>query len=228
MKVIIFGATGMVGAGVLIECLEDARVSTVTVVGRKPCGVRHRKLKELICSDYFDYSDASDVLRGQDACFFCLGVSAAGMSEEEYRRLTYDLTLAAARALLALNPSLTFCYVSGEGTDSTEHGRFMWARVKGKTENDLLAISPNSYMFRPGYIHPSKGVTSRFRLYRATHLVVAPIFPLVQRLFGSHLTTTVNIGQSMINVASNGYSKRILENPELNAQALTSRAEGRS
>jgi len=209
----------MVGAGALIECLEDPRVSAVTVVGRKSCGVQHAKLRELIRADYFDYSDATDSLRGHDACFFCLGVSAAGMSEPEYRRLTYDLTLAAARALLAVNPALTFCYVSGEGTDSSEKGRFMWARVKGKTENDLLALSPNSYMFRPGYIHPSKGVTSRFRLYRATHLVVAPIFPLVKRLFGAHVTTTVDIGQAMINVAANGYARRVLENPDLNVRA---------
>ncbi len=151
----------MVGAGVLIECLDDPRVESVLAVGRRSCGVAHPKLRELIRSDLIDYGDAIDDLRNHDACFFCLGVSAARMSEAAYHTVTYDLAVAAAESLLDLNPALTFCYVSGEGTDSTERGRLMWARVKGKTENQLLRIVPNAYMFRPGFIQPLRGVRSK-------------------------------------------------------------------
>ena len=158
MKVIVFGATGMVGAGVLIECLEDPRVRSILAIGRHSVGISHPKLRELIRSDFFDYSDARADLSGYDACFFCLGVSSPGMSEPAYHRLTYELTMAAAEALVAVNPGITFCYVSGEGTDSTERGWFMWARVKGKTENHLLRLPFKAFMFRPGYIHPLKGV----------------------------------------------------------------------
>ena len=166
MNVVLFGATGMVGAGVLIECLDDPRVASVLVVGRRPCAVAHPKLRELIRSDLFEYEDATDHLLNLDACFFCLGASAVGMSEPAYRRVTYDLTVAAAESLLDLNAALTFCYVSGEGTDSTEQGRVMWARVKGKTENDLLGMPLKAYMFRPGYIQPLRAVQHRMRVYR--------------------------------------------------------------
>jgi len=219
MNVVVFGATGMVGAGVLIECLEDARVTSVLVVGRRPTGVREAKVRELVRDDFFDWSDASDDLRGLDACFFCLGVSAAGMSEEAYTRVTYDLTLAAADALLAASPSITFCYVSGQGTDSTERGRFMWARVKGRTENRLLATMPDGYMFRPGYIQPLKGVRSKTTLYQALYTVAAPAFPLLRRLAPRHVTTTVNVGRAMLRVAAEGSAKRILETPDINALA---------
>lgn len=210
----------MVGAGVLIECLEDPRVRSVLVVGRKPCGVADPKLREHIRSDFFDYSDAKADLKGHDACFFCLGVSVAGMTEAAYYRLTYELTLSAAGALVDLNPELTFCYVSGEGTDSTEHGRFMWARVKGKTENHLLRMFSNAYMFRPGFIQPLKGVRSKTRLYQVFYNVLGPLYPLLKRLLPSHLTTTENVGRAMIQVAASGYSKRVLENPDINALAV--------
>lgn len=219
MNVVVFGATGMVGSGVVIECLEDARVASVLLVGRRPSGVHHAKVRELVREDLFDWSDAADELRGLDACFFCLGVSAAGMSEESYGRVTYDLTMATAEALLAASPSVTFCYVSGQGTDSTERGRFMWARVKGRTENHLLGAVPDAYMFRPGYIQPLKGVRSKTKLYQALYTVAAPTFPILRRLAPRYVTTTVNVGRAMIRVAHEGYAKRILETPDINALA---------
>ena len=210
----------MVGAGVLIECLEDPRVESVLAVGRRAGAVAHPKLRELIRPDLFDYSDATDDLLTLDACFFCLGVSAAGMSEAAYHRVTYDLTFAAAEALLDLNPALTFCYVSGEGTDSTERGRLMWARVKGKTENQLLRKSPNAYMFRPGFIQPLKGVRSKTRVYQALYTVLGPLYPVLKQLLPKHVTTTINVGRAMIEVAERGHTKRILENPDINSLAV--------
>ena len=210
----------MVGAGVLIECLEDPRVESVLAVGRRAGAVAHPKLRELIRPDLLDYSDATDDLLTLDACFFCLGVSAAGMSEAAYHRVTYDLTFAAAEALLDLNPALTFCYVSGEGTDSTERGRLMWARVKGKTENQLLRKSPNAYMFRPGFIQPLKGVRSKTRVYQAFYTVLGPLYPVLKQLLPKHVTTTINVGRAMIEVAERGHTKRILENPDINSLAV--------
>ncbi|HET6212143.1 MAG TPA: NAD(P)H-binding protein, partial [Micromonosporaceae bacterium] len=159
MKVILFGATGMVGQGVLRECLLDPDVQEVLAIGRTPTGTHHPKLREIAHTDFLDFSTIENALAGYDACFFCLGVSSAGMSEDAYRRVTYDVTMAAARALAAANPSMTFVYVSGQGTDSSEHGRSMWARVKGETENALLAMPLRAYMFRPGYIQPMHGIT---------------------------------------------------------------------
>jgi uncharacterized protein YbjT (DUF2867 family) len=211
----------MVGAGVLTECLEDPRVRSVLVVGRKTCGVSHPKVRELIRSDFFDYSDARAEWTGHDACFFCLGVSAAGMTEAAYHRVTFELTVAAAEALVEVNPGLTFCYVSGEGTDGTERGRFMWARVKGKTENHLLGMPFDSYMFRPGFIQPLKGARSKTRLYRAVYNVLGPLYPLLKRLLPGHVTTTANVGRALIQVAANGYSKHVLENQDINALAVT-------
>jgi len=221
MKVILFGATGMVGAGVLIECLENPWVQSVLAVGRKPCSVTHPKLREVIRSDFFDYSDVATDLTGYDACFFCLGVSSAGMKETEYHRLTYELTLAAAEALADVNPGMTFCYVSGEGTDSTERGRFMWARVKGKTENHLLEMPLKAFMFRPGFIQPLKGVRSKTRLYQAFYSVLGPLYPLLKRLAPRHVTTTENVGRAMIEIAAGRSPKRVLENPDINALAAT-------
>jgi uncharacterized protein YbjT (DUF2867 family) len=217
--VILFGATGMVGAGVLIECLEDPRVSSVLAIGRHPCGVSHPKLRELIRADFFDYSDARADLAGYDACFFCLGVSVAGMSEPAYHRLTYELTVAAAEAFAAANPGGTFCYVSGEGTDSTERGRSMWARVKGKTENRLLRLPFKAFMFRPGYIQPLKGVRSKTRWYQAFYNLFGRFYPVLRRVASRHVTTTENIGRAMIEVAAAGYSRRVLENPDINLLA---------
>lgn len=211
----------MIGSGVLAECIKVPQVQSVLVVGRKPCGVAHPKLRELIRKDFFDYSDARADLKGYDTCFFCLGVSAAGMTEAAYYRLTYDLTISAAGALAELNPKLTFCYVSGEGTDSTERGRFMWARVKGKTENHLLRMPFNAYMFRPGLIQPLTGVRFKTKLYRAIYTVLGPLFPLLKRLFPNHVTTAENLGRAMIRVAANGYSKRVLENTDINVLGET-------
>src|SRR5664280_243776 len=216
MNVIVFGATGMIGSGVLAECIKEPQIQSVLVVGRKPCGVAHPKLRELIRSDFFDYSDARADLTGYDACFFCLGGSAFGMTEAAYYRLTYELTISAASALADLSPKLTFCYVSGEGTDSTERGRFMWARVKGKAEYCLLRMPFKAYMFRPGLIQPLTGVGSKTKLYRVFYAVLGPLFPLLKWLFPNHVTTTENIGRAMIRVAAKGYSKRVLENTDIN------------
>jgi uncharacterized protein YbjT (DUF2867 family) len=215
----IFGASGMVGSGVLTECLADVRVQSILVVGRTRTGVKDPKVRELLRSNFFDYSDARSQLRGYDACFFCLGVSSAGMKEATYYRLTYDLTIAAATALAELNPRMTFCYVSGEGTDSTENGRSMWARVKGKTENHVLRLPLEAYMFRPGYIQPLKGVRSKTRWYQLVYNVIGPLYPFLKRVFPTHMTTTENVGRAMIRVAAEGYSKRVLENSDINALA---------
>ncbi|HKJ01795.1 MAG TPA: hypothetical protein VJ997_05050 [Longimicrobiales bacterium] len=224
MRVVLFGATGMVGAGVLLECLEDDRIDSVLVVGRRSCGVTHPKVREVLRSDFFDYGDLESELRGLDACFFSLGVSAAGKSEAEYHRLTYDLTLAAAETLARLNPSMAFCYVSGEGTDGSAQGRVMWARVKGKTENRLLSMPFRAYAFRPGFIQPLKGVRSSTRLYRIAYTLAGPFIPLLRRVFSSHITTSVDVGRAMIQAAAAGSAKRVLENPDIDALAAASPA----
>ena len=219
MNVLIFGATGMVGDGVLHECLADPRVTSVLAVVRSPLGVSHPKLREHRRTDFFAYADLASELAAIDACFFCLGVSAAGKSEADYHRQTFDLTLAAARALAAARPGATFCYVSGEGTDSTERGRTMWARVKGKTENALLTLPLNAYMFRPGFIRARPGARSKTPLYRALYVVLGPLYPVLKRLAPRHVTTAENVGRAMIAAAAVGYPKRVLENPDINALA---------
>jgi uncharacterized protein YbjT (DUF2867 family) len=222
MKVIIFGATGMVGQGVLIECLRDAGVERVLCVGRSPVPNRHDKLRELLVPDAGKLSGVADGLAGYDACFFCLGVSAAGMTEERYRQLTYDLTIGAARTLAERNPGLTMIYVSGTGTDSTERGRVMWARVKGATENAILRLPfKAAYMFRPGAIQPMHGVTSRTRLYRVTYAITAPLWPLLRRLFPDQVSTTERIGRAMLVAARHGAPKPVLEPPDIEALART-------
>jgi len=183
MKVIVFGATGMVGQGVLRACLLDPRVTQVTAVGRAPVGQKHDKLADLVHANLHDYSAMQSRLAGFDACFFCLGVSSAGMDEAAYTRITYDLTLAAAKALLAANTGMTFIYVSGASTDSSEKGRAMWARVKGRTENALLAMGfKTAYMFRPGAIQPMHGIKSRTTMYRVFYAVMWPLMPLLRAL----------------------------------------------
>ncbi|MDX6763908.1 epimerase [Streptomyces sp. F8] len=197
MNVLLFGATGMLGRGVLRECLRDDSVDGVLAVGRSPLGVTHPKLRERVQDDPSDLSAAGVDPAAYDACFFCLGVSSVGMKEEDYRRVTHDLTLAVARPLAAANPGMTFVYVSGEGTDSTGRGRSMWARVKGRTENDLLELPFRAYMFRPGIVQPVRGVPSRTRLYRVLYAVTAPLVPLLRRFApdlvrccgGSHRTS---------------------------------------
>jgi uncharacterized protein YbjT (DUF2867 family) len=222
MKVIVFGATGMVGQGVLRECLRDPDVTGVLVIGRKTVGTTHPKLIERVLPDLADLSSIETDLAGAGACFFCLGVSAAGLREDTYRRITYDLTLAVARTLVRLNPGMTFVYVSGAGTDSTEKGRAMWARVKGATENALLALPfKSAVMFRPGVIQPLDGIRSSTRLYRWLYTALAPFMGLLKRLFPNQITTTRLVGRAMLAVAKLAAPQRFLENRDINALGTT-------
>jgi len=218
MNVILFGATGMVGQGVLRECLLDPDVHQILSIVRTPSGQQHAKFRELVHTDFFDYSTIESELTAFDACFFCLGVSSAGMDEAKYKHLTYDLTLAAATTLAKLNPNMTFVYISGAGTDSTERGRSMWARVKGKTENDLLKLPFRAaYMFRPGFIQPLHGIRSKTRLYQIFYTILNPILPLLKSIFPQYITTTEQLGRAMLKVAKNGYPKPILESKDINS-----------
>jgi len=218
MKVILFGATGMVGQGVLRECLLDADVESVLVIGRSPTGQRHAKLREIIHDDFLDYSAIESELRGYDACFFCLGVSSVGMNEERYRHLTYDITLAAARTLARLNPQMAFVYVTGRGTDSSEKGSLMWARVKGRTENDLLKLPFRAaYMFRPAGIQPLHGIRSKTAWVQAIYLVAAPLLSLLNRVAPKYMTTTEQVGRAMIKVARDGFARPVLESEDINS-----------
>jgi uncharacterized protein YbjT (DUF2867 family) len=220
IRPVLFGGTGMVGAGVLLECLEDSRVQSVLAIGRSPTGRTHPKLREILRTDFFNYDSLRSEFASCDACFFCLGVTSVGLNEAEYTRLTYDLTTAAARAMAAVNPNMTFCYVSGVGTDSTERGRTTWARVKGKTENAILALPfKAAFMFRPGFIQPVKGVRSKTAWYQAAYDVLGPISPLLLRLAPNQITTTARLGRAMIRVADSGFEKRILHPREINALA---------
>ena len=181
MRVILFGATGMVGQGVLRECLLDPGVEQVLAVVRAATGRRDEKLRELVVRDFLDYSSVEKELAGYDACFFCLGVTSAGIKEEDYRRITHDVTVAAAETLVRLNQGMTFVFVSGMGADSTESGRVMWARIKGQAENAILRTPFKArYVFRPAYIQPLHGIQSRTRLYRILYLVVAPLYPVLK------------------------------------------------
>ena len=220
MKVVLFGASGMVGQGVLRECLIDSSVEQVLSIGRTRIGQHHPKLREILHENFADFSPLERELTGFSACFFCLGVSSAGMSEEAYRRITYDFTLAAARTLANASPGLTFIYVSGTGTDSTERGTVMWARVKGATENALRTIGFRAaYSFRPGYIQPLHGIKSRTGWVRALYAVVGPIYPWLKILVPRYLTTTEAMGRAMIKVAKNGWPSPVLETPDINAAA---------
>lgn len=216
----MLGASGMVGGGVLRECLLDPSVTEVLSIGRRSLGRSESKLREIIVPDVGDLSSVEDRLTGYDACFFCLGVSSAGMSEAEYRRLTYDLTLSVARTLSRLNAGMTFVYVSGVGTDSTEQGRSMWARVKGKTENDLLKLPfKAAYMFRPGIIRAKHGIRSRSRFYRVLYVVLYPVVLLAAAVAPNSVTTTESVGRAMIHVAARGAPARILYNRDINRLA---------
>jgi uncharacterized protein YbjT (DUF2867 family) len=212
MKVILFGASGMVGQGVLRECLLDPAVTQILTVGRRADAPPNPKLTQIVQRDFFDFTDIEPQLSGYDACFFCLGVSSGFMREQEYAHLTYDLTLAAARTLSRVNPGMTFVYVSGAGTDSTEQGRSMWARVKGRTENALLKLPfKAAYMLRPGAIQPLHGVRSKTALYQAIYSVTRPLLPALRALFPGQITTTEHLGRVMISLARDGYAKPILE-----------------
>jgi uncharacterized protein YbjT (DUF2867 family) len=217
MKVILFGATGMVGQGVLRECLLDPGIDAVLAVGRSPLREQQPKLREIVQSDFTDYSAIESQLTGYDACFFCLGVSSIGMAEERYRHLTYDITLAAAKTLARLNPQMVFVYVTGRGTDSTERGSLMWARVKGKTENDLLKLPfKAAYMFRPAGIQPLHGIRSKTAWVQAIYVGAAPLLSLLNRIVPKYMTTTEQVGRAMIKVVREGYPKAVLESEDIN------------
>jgi uncharacterized protein YbjT (DUF2867 family) len=217
MKVILFGATGMVGQGVLRECLLDASVESVLVVGRSPTGQQHARLREIVHDNFTDFSAIESELTGYDACLFCLGVSSVGMDAERYRHLTYDITMAAATTLAKLNPGMVFTYVTGAGTDSTEQGRVMWARVKGKTENDLLKLPfKAAYMFRPAGIQPLHGVRSKTGWVQAIYVVAAPLLTWLNRVAPKYMTTTEQLGHAMIKVARDGFPKPVLESEDIN------------
>jgi len=225
MKVILFGGSGMLGQGVLRECLRDPRVTAVLAIGRTPLGETHGKLQQIVHPDFTDFSPLEAQLGGADACFFCLGVSSAGMSEADYRHVTFDFTLAAARTLAKVSPGLTFIYVSGTGTDSSARGRSMWARVKGETENALFALPfKRAYMFRPGFIQPMHGVKSRTRLYRVLYAITTPLFPIVKLVSGKSAITTEDVGRAMIEAAANGAPKPLLENRDIKDLAAKSAA----
>ena len=218
MKVVIFGATGMVGQGVLRECVRDAGVERVLCVGRRASGVVHPKVTDLIVEDPGNLGAVERQLTGLDACFFCLGVSSVGMKEADYRRITYDLTLGAATTLARLDPQMSFVYVSGAGTDSTERGRSMWARVKGATENALMRLPFNAtYMFRPGVIEPMHQVRSKTALYRWIYVVATPLFGLMRRFAPDRMTTSVQVGRAMLVVAKRGARTPLLEVRDINA-----------
>ena len=220
MRVLLFGATGMVGQGVLIECLQAADVSLVQSVGRTALYQQHPKLRDVVHKNLLDYCAIEPQLEGFDACFFCLGVTSAGKTEADYSHLTYDITLAAATTLARLNPQMTFVYVSGVGTDSTEKGRSMWARVKGRTENALLRLPfKAAYMFRPGIIQPLRGVRSKTSSYQIFYSLTRPLLPLLRALMPSTILTTEVIGQAMLAVVRRGASKPLLEAADINAIA---------
>jgi uncharacterized protein YbjT (DUF2867 family) len=217
LNVLLFGATGMVGQSVLRECLLDTRIKSVVTIGRNVTSQQHPKLREIVQANLPDLSALEDELSGFDACFFCLGVSSAGMNEAKYTAITYDLTMSVAKTLVRLNPAMTFIYVTGAGTDSSERGRSMWARVKGKTENDLLKLPfKGAYMFRPGGILPLHGVRSKTKLYQAVYTVMKPFYPMLEKWFPNSVTTSEKVGRAMIGVAINGYPKPIIESSDLN------------
>ncbi len=211
IKAIITGATGMVGEGVLHVCLNHPDVEQVLVVGRKPCGVTHSKLSEIIIPDFFNLAPLQDKLKDYNACFFCLGVSSVGMSEEQYTKLTHTLTIGFAQQCAKQNSEMTFCYVSGAGTDSTENGKTMWARVKGKTENDLTKIFKNAYNFRPGGMIPMEGMKNTLKIYK----FLGWLIPLFKLLTPNSICKLEDVGNAMINAAKKGYNKKTLEVPDI-------------
>ena len=216
MKVVILGSTGMVGKGVLLECLEDSRIEKVLLINRQSCQVSNEKITEVLHSDFLNMSNLSASLAGFDACFFCMGITSAGMDEKGYSKITYELTRQFAEIFIRANPDSIFCYVSGAGTDSSEKGRIMWARVKGKTENTILAMPfKKAFMFRPGYIHPMKGVKSKTGWYNMFYVVLKPLYFLLKPA-KAYVTDSATLGKAMINTAINGYDKNIIESVDIN------------
>ena len=218
MKIILFGATGMVGQGALREALFSNEVEKILTVGRSAAGQIYPKLQEITQKDLTNLSAIENQLTGYDLCLFCLGVSSAGMNEQDYTRVTYDLTLSVARTLVKLNPEMTFIYVSGAGTDSTEKGGTMWARVKGRTENELMRLGyKTAYMFRPCLIQPLDGIKTKTPLYAFFYAFLAPLYPLLKAIAPSYITTTRQVGRAMIHVAAHGAPAKYLENRDINA-----------
>ena len=218
MNILLFGATGMVGQGALRECLLDPSVQLVGTIGRTATGQQNPKLREIVLKDLSNYAPIEEKLTGLDACFFCLGISASGMTEDAYERITYGITIAAAETLSRLNPRMVFIYVSGAGTDSSEKGRMMWARVKGKTENALLRMPfAAAYMFRPGFIEPAHGEISRTKLYRTLFVIAKPLLPLLRAIFPNQILTTHQIARAMLNLVTRAYPKHILEIQDIRA-----------
>ena len=208
VRAIITGASGMVGEGVLHECLAHPDVEKVLMINRKPLGLKHAKLEEVVHENFFDLSAIAEKLSGYTACFFCLGVSSIGMKEEKYQGVTYDLTMNFARTVLDRSPNIIFCYVSGAGTDSTEMSRSMWARVKGKTENHLLLLGfKDAYMFRPGFLFPTAGLKNTLPLYK----YAVWMYPLLRKIFPKYVSTLQELGLAMINVVTYGYDVSVLE-----------------
>src|ERR1700726_1588363 len=206
-KTIITGATGMVGEGVLLECLNHPAVEQILVINRKPGGMSHPKLREIIHTDFLNLAPIEPHLTGYDACFFCLGVSSVGISQQEYKQITYDLTLNVAQRLAKSNPDMTFCYITGAGTDSSEHGRIAWARVKGATENALIRLFKRAYMFRPGFMKATPGQ----RNVKSYYKFFAWLYPIGRALYPAGFCTLQEVGLAMINAARTGYPTRILE-----------------
>lgn len=217
IKAIITGSTGMVGKGVLLECLDNENVDKVLLLNRRALGIEHPKIKEIIVKDFFNLYPIKDSLKSYNACFFCLGISSAGVKAETYKKITYDLTIHLAGILSELNENMCFIYVSGTGTSTSEKSRMRWANVKGKTENDILKLPfKEAYMFRPGFIQPKKGIVSRTRLYRFIYFITSPLFPVFRILFPTMITNTVFVGKAMINAVLHGYHKKWLENKDIN------------
>jgi len=213
MKVVIFGATGMVGQGVLRESLLAPDVEQVLAVIRQPTGVRHHKLREITLADFGDLTPIKDELAGVDACFYCLGVSSVGLDEAEYSVISYDYPIAAARAFAEVSPQVTFIYVSGAGTNAD--GRQMWGRVKGRAERDIIALLPNGYAFRPGIIQPTHGARSKTRLYNTIYTAAGPLLSLLERVAPKYVTSTDRLGLAMLRTARSGFPRHILENADL-------------
>ncbi|MBN1597800.1 MAG: NAD-dependent epimerase/dehydratase family protein [Bacteroidales bacterium] len=212
IKSIVTGATGMVGEGVLHECLIHESVEEVLVIGRRSCKIRHIKLKEIIQPDMFDISVLDDQLKGYNACYFCLGISSVGMKEDQYKKITYDLTMNFANKLVELNKDMIFCYVSGAGTDSSEKGRSMWARIKGKTENDLLKLPfKKAFMFRPGFMQPTKGLKNTLRMYKN----LGWLYPVLKLLLPGFVCKLSDLGKAMIKVCTNDYEKTVINTRDI-------------
>lgn len=227
MRVLVFGSTGMVGHGVLAACVKDPAVREIVAVVRAASGRTDAKLHEVVVPNLINLSSVSERLSGFDACFFCIGVSAFGMSEAAYTAATYDLTISVAQVLAVRNPGMTFVYVTGAGTDSSERGRAMWARVKGRTENALLALPFRAaFMLRPGFILPLRGARSKTAIYRVIYTATTPLFPLIRRLFPRHVVTTEEVGRAMIHVVRHGYSRPILEASDIAAISRESQMHG--